>query len=87
MELDPQNHNGDGLLGPSSIIVVYVDPLGIYIYIHMYIYKRICIWCKTLHPKTLSYLLHPILSIVLNNTALARLMWAGEGVKRFLPAL
>ena len=28
MELGPQNHNGDGLLGPSSIIVVYVDPLG-----------------------------------------------------------
>ena len=29
MELGPQNHNGDGLLGPNSIIVVYVDPLGI----------------------------------------------------------
>ena len=28
MELDPQNHNGDGLLGPNSIIVVYMDPLG-----------------------------------------------------------
>ena len=22
------NHNGDGLLGPNSIIVVYMDPLG-----------------------------------------------------------
>ena len=29
MELGPQNHNGDGLLGPNSIIVVYMDPLGI----------------------------------------------------------
>ena len=28
MGLGPQNHNGDGLLGPSSIIVVYMDPLG-----------------------------------------------------------
>ena len=29
MELGPQNHNGDGLLGPDSIIVVYMDPLGL----------------------------------------------------------
>ena len=29
MELGPQNHNGDGLLGPNSIIVVFMDPLGI----------------------------------------------------------
>ena len=28
MELGPQNHNGDGLSGPNSIIVVYMDPLG-----------------------------------------------------------
>ena len=29
MELGPQNHYGDGLLGPNSIlIVVYMDPLG-----------------------------------------------------------
>ena len=28
MELGPQNHNGDGLLGPNSITVVYMDPLG-----------------------------------------------------------
>ena len=28
MELSPQNHNGDGLLGPNSIIVVYMDPQG-----------------------------------------------------------
>ena len=28
MELGPQNHNGDGLLGGNSIIVVYMDPLG-----------------------------------------------------------
>ena len=28
MELGPQNHNGDGLLGPNSIMVVYMDPLG-----------------------------------------------------------
>ena len=26
MESGPQNHNGDGLLGPNSIIVVYMDP-------------------------------------------------------------
>ena len=26
--LGPQNHNGDGLLGPNSIVVVYMDPLG-----------------------------------------------------------
>ena len=25
----PKNHNGDGLLGPDSIMVVYVDPLGL----------------------------------------------------------
>ena len=24
-----QNHNGDGLLGANSIIVVYMDPLGL----------------------------------------------------------
>ena len=30
MELGPQNHNGDGLLGLNSIIVVYMDPLGFY---------------------------------------------------------
>ena len=28
MELGPQNHNRDGLLGPKSITVVYMDPLG-----------------------------------------------------------
>ena len=28
MELGPQNHNGDGLLGANFIIVVYMDPLG-----------------------------------------------------------
>ena len=28
MELGPQNHNGDGLLGPNSIVVVKMDPLG-----------------------------------------------------------
>ena len=28
MELVPQNHNGDGLSWPNSIIVVYMDPLG-----------------------------------------------------------
>ena len=28
MELGPQKHNGDGLLGLNSIIVVYMDPLG-----------------------------------------------------------
>ena len=28
MELGPQSHNGDGLLGPNSIRVVYMDPLG-----------------------------------------------------------
>ena len=28
MELGPQKHNGDGLLGPNSIVVVYMDPLG-----------------------------------------------------------
>ena len=32
MELGPQNHNGDGLLGPNSIIVVYMDPLGYRVY-------------------------------------------------------
>ena len=30
MELGPRNHNGDGLLGPNSIMVVYMDPLGEY---------------------------------------------------------
>ena len=28
MELGPKNHNGDGFLGPNSIMVVYMDPLG-----------------------------------------------------------
>ena len=28
MELGPQNHNGDGLLGPNSRIVVYMDTSG-----------------------------------------------------------
>ena len=26
MELSPQNHNKNGLLGPNSIIVAYMDP-------------------------------------------------------------
>ena len=30
MELAPQNHNGDGLLGPNCIVVVYMDPLGLH---------------------------------------------------------
>ena len=29
MELGSQNHSRDGLLGPNSIVVVYMDPLGI----------------------------------------------------------
>ena len=29
MELGPQKHNRDGLSVPNSIIVVYMDPLGI----------------------------------------------------------
>ena len=28
MELGPKNHNGGGLLGPNSIMVVFMDPLG-----------------------------------------------------------
>ena len=28
MELGSQNHSRDGLLGPNSIIVPYMDPLG-----------------------------------------------------------
>ena len=28
-ELRPQNHNRDGLLGPNSTMVVYMDPLGL----------------------------------------------------------
>ena len=28
MERGPQNHNEDGLLGPNSIMVVSLDPLG-----------------------------------------------------------
>ena len=35
MGLSLKNHNGDGLLGPNSIMVVYMDPLG---------YKLIKIW-------------------------------------------
>ena len=27
--IGPKNHNGDGLLVPNSIVVVYMDPLGI----------------------------------------------------------
>ena len=29
MELGPQSHNKDGLSIPNSIMVVYMDPLGI----------------------------------------------------------
>ena len=28
MELGHQHHTGDGLLGPNSIMVEYMDPLG-----------------------------------------------------------
>ena len=28
MELGPKNHSGDGLWGPNSIMVVYMEPLG-----------------------------------------------------------
>ena len=34
MELGPQNHNGYGLLGLNSIIVGYMDPLGILLQMH-----------------------------------------------------
>ena len=27
-----KNHNGDGLLGPNSIMVVYMDPLGEFVF-------------------------------------------------------
>ena len=27
MELGPKNHNGDGLLGPNSVLVGNMDPL------------------------------------------------------------
>ena len=30
MEFDPQNHSKDGLLGPNSIMLVYMDPLGVF---------------------------------------------------------
>ena len=30
MELGAKNNVEDGLLGPNSIMVVYVDPLGLY---------------------------------------------------------
>ena len=29
MELGSQNHRRDGPLGPNSIVVVYMDPLGL----------------------------------------------------------
>ena len=29
VELGPRNHNKDGLLGPDSIIVVCMDPMGL----------------------------------------------------------
>ena len=32
MALGPQNHNGDGLLGPNSIIVVYMGPSGFLVF-------------------------------------------------------
>ena len=28
MELGPQTHNMNGLLGPNSVMVVHMDPLG-----------------------------------------------------------
>ena len=28
MELGPKNHDGDVLLGPNCILVMYMDPLG-----------------------------------------------------------
>ena len=30
VELGPQHHNRDGLLVPNSIMVAYMDPLGIF---------------------------------------------------------
>ena len=30
MELGPKNHNEDGLLGLNPILVVYMDPLGVW---------------------------------------------------------
>ena len=33
MELGLKNHNGDGLLGHNSIMVVYMDPLGLWLLI------------------------------------------------------
>ena len=49
MELVPQNHIMDGLLGPDSITVVFLDPLG-NISVHTYVsgslslYRQMCVY-------------------------------------------
>ena len=42
MELGPQNLNKDGLLGPNSIMVVYMEPLGI-----LYLMRSSNSWIRT----------------------------------------
>ena len=57
MELGPQNHNGDGLLGPNSIIVVYMDPLGmknnnslcVYIHVYVFVYALVYMYMHMLY--------------------------------------
>ena len=45
MELGPKNHIGDGLLGPNSIMVVYMDPLGCGIVTLRNPKERYYTWC------------------------------------------
>ena len=41
MELGPKNHTGDGLLGPNSLMVVYMDPLGTNLFVRSLKLRRV----------------------------------------------
>ena len=61
MELGPQSHNMDGLLGPNSIMVLYMEPLGytrqmVECFLHK---ERFHIPFTTPHPTLKPYLFTP----------------------------
>ena len=59
MELGSQNHSGDGLLGPNSIIVVYMDPLGKQFRYSETATEELKNLCKLFSPYVTTYHLRP----------------------------
>ena len=49
LDMGPQNHSGDGLLGPNAIMVVYVDPLGMWVVLQIRVPCRVLVMMRVLY--------------------------------------